>query len=301
MLPSNGAIAFTEQKLWDRLGDFIVLITIVDPRLKLSNKDVLLRAIEGEDNLKHFHIDTDKWRSKRCRTTADDWFWQYIVKILHANKGNLESLSLNPCYHVLFPGIRVLSNLKVLELTFDEQFFVMDFAAKYVRGTWPCLEVLVVKLTGFHPLRRVVVDTIFGDVYPALKSLYLRGFTPDVHISQFLLCCPLLSRLSLLTPVDEFPFEPPYEFVMPSMSSLEELAITERHISHYYTHVQLFVSTIILYDEGWAIEPFPDTHVNTVARLCSSSAFPSLQTVIFRSVLDSTVENVIDLLRTTYQ
>lgn len=295
VLPDNSAVVLSKHEVGGGIRNFIVFVTAVDPHLKLSNKDVLLRAIQGNDKLKHFHIDTVAWKSKRRPTSPDDLFWQHVVKIVYANKDNLESVSLNPCYHLLFPAIRDLSNLRVLELTFDNQFSVMDFAVNYVRGTWPRLEVLVVRLSGFHPLRPAIVDVIFGEAYPALKSLFLQGFTPDVNISRFLSSCHLLTRLSLLTPVDEFPFEPPYQFVLPSMSSLKELAITDRHITHYYTHVQTVVSTIILYDEQWPIEPFSDTHVNTVSHLSSSSVFPSLQTVVFRSILDSTVEKVFDL------
>ncbi|KLO05254.1 hypothetical protein SCHPADRAFT_947072 [Schizopora paradoxa] len=298
VIPVHRTVTRVEEEKCNYLSRCIVLVAFVEPDLKLSDDEVLARAVEGKDDVKHIHIH-GKARTSTLQEISE--FWQHVLAILHANDDKLQSVSLNPCHHVLFPDVRLVSSLKVLELTFDERFSVMEFASKYVKGTWVTLELLVVRLSGFHPLRSVIVDVIFGDEYPVLRSFYLYGFAPNDCIHRFLLSCPSIAQLSIITPKEEFPFEPTYQFVLPSMPSLEELAVTERHIPHYCARTQSTLSIIVLYDENWPVHPFSADHHKIVSKLLSSVVFPSLRTVMFRSVLNSEIERIFHPLRVTHQ
>lgn len=262
--------------------------SLVDPNFVLSTK-TLGQVLETITNLEHLHLDIAQEnncdRENFLRTALT-----IVESTLSKNKNTLASITTNACSFRIIEAISSLPNLKVLVLTIPDTFEVMLYGMEHVRGEWPSLEVAVIKLQCFDPLRPRFVQAFTDDTFPSMTSLAIIGSTPCCCVHAFLESHPSLDRLSFVTPDERFPFPPSYDFIMPPMNSLVELCITSRHYSYFCKNTQPFLITLILYDEELPEVPFLLRNRQFLLGIYSSHAFPLLQYLVVRSTIDKYFE-----------
>lgn len=235
--------------------------------------------------LRHLHLDIPE---------LDEPFESELHSVIETallnNGDTLESIALNCCSNGIMEYMRSLPKLKVLVLTVTDTFNVTKYNFRRVGG-WPSLEVVVVNLQCLEQHRARFVDIFVCCEFPVLTSFAILGSPPFLPVQHLLAAHQNdIRRISLITPNEHYPFNIPYDFVLPYMPNLTELSFSYPHHKRFNKNVQPSVKKLIIHDEEQPVESLLNQHKGFVHKLSRDTAFPTLECIILRSTVHSSFE-----------
>ena len=264
----------------------ITHLSIDDAGFKLTTTS-LARILDSVTRLCHLHLDIGLQRY----SLRHEGFHRRILAIVESallnNKLTLESLTLNTCSVRIMEIIRAFKGLKVIVLTITDIFEVAKYNPVPMPDAWPSLEVAVLKLRCFDPLRPTFVEHFLNHQFAALTSLSVVGSPLCSCVHNFLVDHEhQIERLSFICPDEHSFFSSPYQFVMPSMTNTYELSFTTRHYPNFTSCIHKGIDRLLLYDELMPDIPFNDYHADFMKRVAKEPAFPNVEHIILRSTRD---------------